>query len=57
LKSDPILDAGLVRSSLRNLTLLEPGKKNPTLATVFDLAAALKTPAWEIVRRVAMRLK
>jgi transcriptional regulator with XRE-family HTH domain len=36
---------------------LERGKKNPTLATVFDLAETLKVPAWELVRKVEARLK
>ena len=39
------------------ISFLERGKKNPTLATVFDLAETLKMPAWEIVRRVETRLK
>jgi transcriptional regulator with XRE-family HTH domain len=39
------------------ISFLERGKKNPTLATIFDLAETLKTPAWELVRQVEMRLK
>jgi transcriptional regulator with XRE-family HTH domain len=39
------------------ISFLERGMKNPTLATVFDLAETLDVPAWEIVRRVEMRLK
>jgi transcriptional regulator with XRE-family HTH domain len=36
---------------------LERGKKNPTLATILDLAETLKIPAWELVRKVEARLK
>jgi transcriptional regulator with XRE-family HTH domain len=39
------------------ISFLERGKKNPTLATVFDLAETLKLPAWELVRRIEARLK
>jgi transcriptional regulator with XRE-family HTH domain len=38
-------------------SFLERGKKNPTLAAVFDLAETMKMPAWELVRRVEARLK
>jgi hypothetical protein len=36
---------------------LQRGKKNPTLATVFDLAETLKMPASELERKVEGRLK
>ena len=39
------------------ISFLERGKKNPTLATVFDLAGTLRMPAWELVRKVEGRLK
>jgi transcriptional regulator with XRE-family HTH domain len=39
------------------ISFLERGKKNPTLATVFNLAETLKIPAWEIVRKTEARLK
>ena len=39
------------------ISFLERGKKNPTLATVFDLAETLRISAWELVRRVEAHLK
>ena len=39
------------------ISFLERGKKNPTLATVFDLAETLRVPAWELVRKVEAALK
>jgi transcriptional regulator with XRE-family HTH domain len=39
------------------ISFLERGKKNPTLATVFNLAETLKIPAWEIVQKTEARLK
>jgi len=31
---------------------LERGAKNPSLRTIMSLASTLKTPAWELVKRV-----
>jgi DNA-binding XRE family transcriptional regulator len=39
------------------ISFLEPGKKNPTLSTVFDLAETLRMPAWELIREVEALLK
>jgi transcriptional regulator with XRE-family HTH domain len=39
------------------ISFLERGKKNPTLATIFNLAETLHLPAWELVRQVEARLK
>lgn len=39
------------------ISFLERGKKNPTLATILDLAETLRIPAWEFVRRVESRLR
>ncbi len=39
------------------ISFLERGKKNSTLATIFDLAETLKVPAWELVRKVEAQLK
>jgi transcriptional regulator with XRE-family HTH domain len=39
------------------ISFLERGRKNPTLSTILDLAETLRTPAWEMVRKVEARLK
>ena len=39
------------------ISFLERGKKNPTLATIMDLADTLGVPAWELIRKVEVRLK
>jgi transcriptional regulator with XRE-family HTH domain len=39
------------------ISFLERGKKNPTLATIMDLADTLRVPASEMIRRVENLLK
>jgi transcriptional regulator with XRE-family HTH domain len=39
------------------ISFLERGKKSPSLSTILDLAETLRTPAWEMIRKVEARLK
>jgi transcriptional regulator with XRE-family HTH domain len=39
------------------ISFLERGKKNPTLSTIMDLADTLGLAAWELIRKVEVRLK